>query len=164
MYLPTEQIIEASRGSRFYRIRRCATYIPEFHIPCSMLRHLFTRILRLERAACFEKNYRIGCQQQNLIGISFGALRMRNTQMASVVSGPLSQDFAKNVTISDGPKDEFITEHLYYADTELCECKAKVTGARLMEFKGESRHVIILDQTVMHPQGGQLDYVYEYSA
>ena len=92
--------------------------------------------------------------------ITCGALRMRSAQMASaVVSGPLSQDFSKNVTLSDGAKDEFFTEHLYYTDTELCECKAKVTGVRLMEFQGESCHVIIVDRTVMHPQGGQLVYV-----
>ena len=83
---------------------------------------------------------------------------MRITPMASaVVDGPLSQDFSKNVTLLDGTKDELITEHLYYADTELCECKAKVTGVRLMEYQGESRHVIIVDQTVMHPQGGELN-------
>ena len=129
-----------------------------------MLRRLLARIPKLEKAVCLVKSYRIGCQQQKqiLIGrIASGVLRMRSVRMASaaVVSGPLSQDFSKNVTLSDGAKDDFVTEHLYYTDTELCECKAKVTGVRLMEFQGESRHVIVVDQTVMHPQGGQLDYI-----
>ena len=84
-------------------------------------------------------------------------LRMRNTRMAAsaVVDAPPSEDLSKKLTLSNEVKDDLVTEHLYYTDTELCECKGKVIGARLMEFQGENRNVIILDQTVMHPQGGK---------
>ena len=84
-------------------------------------------------------------------------LRMRNVRMAAsaVVDAPPSEDFSKKLTLSNEVRDDLVTEHLYYTDTELCECKGKVIGARLMEFQGESRNVIILDQTVMHPQGGE---------
>lgn len=84
-------------------------------------------------------------------------LRMRITRMASVVvDTPGSEDFAKKLTLSNDVKDDFVTEHLYYTDTELCESKGKVIGVRLIEFQGESRNAIILDQTVMHPQGGKM--------
>jgi len=73
----------------------------------------------------------------------------------SAVDAPGLEDFPKKLTLSNGVKDDFVTEHLYYTDTELCECKGKVIGARLIEFQGESRNAIILDQTVMHPQGGE---------
>ena len=83
-------------------------------------------------------------------------LRMRITRMASVAADtPGSEDFAKKLTLSNDVKDDFVTEHLYYTDTELCESKGKVIGVRLIEFQGESRNAIILDQTVMHPQGGK---------
>ena len=84
-------------------------------------------------------------------------LRMRNAGMATsaVVDAPPLEDFSKKLTLSNEVKDDFVTEHLYYADTELCECKGKVIGARLIEFQGESHNAIILDQTVMHPQGGK---------
>lgn len=80
---------------------------------------------------------------------------MRNARMASsaLVDVPRSEDFSK-LTLSNDVNDNFVTEHLYYTDTELCECKGKVIGARLIEFQGESRNAIIFDQTVMHPQGG----------
>ena len=85
-----------------------------------------------------------------------GVLRMRDTKMAksTEVDAPRSEDFSKKLTLSNDVKDTFITEHLYYTDTELCECKGKVIGVRLIEFQGENRWVVILDQTVMHPQGG----------
>ena len=83
-------------------------------------------------------------------------LRMRNVRMAAsaVVDAPPSEDF-KKLSLSNEVRDGLVTEHLYYTDTELCECKGKVIGARLIEFQGETRNAIILDQTVMHPQGGK---------
>lgn len=85
---------------------------------------------------------------------------MRNARMAAsaLVDTPQSEDFSKKLTLSNEVKDSIVTEHLYYADTELCECKGKVIGARLIEFQGESRNAIILDQTVMHPQGGTIKF------
>lgn len=80
---------------------------------------------------------------------------MRNRMASATVDTP-SEDLAKKLTLSNEEvKNDFVTEHLYYNDTELCECKGKVIGARLIEFQGESRNAIILDQTVMHPQGGK---------
>lgn len=85
-----------------------------------------------------------------------GDLRMRIARMASaLVDTPQSEDFAKKLTLSDEVQNNFVTEHLYYTDTELCTCQGKVIGVRLIEFQGESRKAIILDQTVMHPQGGK---------
>ena len=75
-------------------------------------------------------------------------LRMRDVRMATSIAPP-SEDFSNKLSLQD-----LVTEHLYYTDTELCECKGKIIGARLIEFQGKSRDVIILDQTVMHPQGG----------
>ena len=88
-------------------------------------------------------------------------LRMRNVRMAAsaVVGAPPSEDFSKKFTLSNEVKDDLVTEHLYYTDTELCECKGKVIGARLIEFQGKGRNVIILDQTVMHPQGGEVNFL-----
>ena len=82
-------------------------------------------------------------------------VRMRVARMASAAVVTPTEDFSKKLTLSNEVKDGFVTEHLYYNDTELCECKGKIIGARLIEFQGESRNVIILDQTVMHPQGGK---------
>ena len=81
--------------------------------------------------------------------------------MASAAVDTPSEDLAKKLTLSNEEvKNDFVTEHLYYNDTELCECKGKVIGARLIEFQGESRNAIILDQTVMHPQGGKENLFY----
>ena len=46
------------------------------------------------------------------------------------------------------------TEHLYYEDTELFSCTAHVSGQWETEVNGEKRTVVVLDRTVMHPQGG----------
>jgi Ser-tRNA(Ala) deacylase AlaX len=44
------------------------------------------------------------------------------------------------------------TNHLYYNDTYLFSCSAKIIA--IHEGVEDNRLVIILDQTVMHPQGG----------
>ena len=46
------------------------------------------------------------------------------------------------------------TTHLYYADTELFSNTAKVIGEHSVEVNGSQLLAIVLDQTVMHPQGG----------
>ena len=46
------------------------------------------------------------------------------------------------------------TEHLYYDDTELFSCTAHVTRQWNTEVDGEKRTILVLDRTVMHPQGG----------
>ena len=46
------------------------------------------------------------------------------------------------------------TEHLYYDDTELFSCTAHVTTQWETEVNGEKRTILVLDRTVMHPQGG----------
>ena len=50
--------------------------------------------------------------------------------------------------------EELATVHLYYNDTELYSCTAHVVGQWEMEMNGEARKILILDQTVMHSQGG----------
>ena len=101
---------------------------------------------------CYASNRQIGTRT---IKPTCDALRMRMTRMASVAVDAPSEDFGKKLTLSNEVKDDFVTKHLYYNDTELCECKGKIIGARLIDFQGGSRCAIILDQTVMHPQGGK---------
>ena len=48
------------------------------------------------------------------------------------------------------------TTHLYYADTELLSNTAEVIGEYSVEINGSQLLAIVLDQTVMHPQGGTL--------
>lgn len=61
--------------------------------------------------------------------------------------------------------DSLVTKHLYYDDTELFSCTGTVVAQ--YELKEESKsgarddqqqHTLVLDETVMHPQGG-IDYV-----
>ena len=46
------------------------------------------------------------------------------------------------------------TEHLYYDDTEQYTNTAHVTGEWDTEMNGEKLTSLVLDRTVMHPQGG----------
>ena len=47
------------------------------------------------------------------------------------------------------------TEHLYYHDTELFTCEGKVIAEEEVALKDGSQSLgIVLDRTVMHPQGG----------
>lgn len=46
------------------------------------------------------------------------------------------------------------TAKLYFDAMQLCECDATVLGVSTVEEKGAVRTVVILNQTVMHPQGG----------
>ena len=53
------------------------------------------------------------------------------------------------------PKDGLSTRHLYYSDTELYSNTAKVTSVHEVETgSGEKKIAVVLDETVMHPQGG----------
>lgn len=47
------------------------------------------------------------------------------------------------------------TEHLYYGDTELYFCAAKVIATR-DEANENGLYAVVTDATVMHPQGGKL--------
>lgn len=47
------------------------------------------------------------------------------------------------------------TTHLYYADTELFFNTGKVIGEHSAEVNGSQLLAVVLDQTVMHPQGGR---------
>lgn len=55
-----------------------------------------------------------------------------------------------------------VTKHLYYDDTELFSC----TGRVIAQYAGaqEGREVIVLDRTVMHPQGGETEFVLRLSS
>ena len=46
------------------------------------------------------------------------------------------------------------TVHLYYDDTELFSNTSKLTAELEIESNGEKQLVLVLDRTVMHPQGG----------
>lgn len=49
------------------------------------------------------------------------------------------------------------TVHLYYDDTEQFTCEAKVIAQEELEKKdGGKQLCLILDRTVMHPQGGKV--------
>ena len=48
----------------------------------------------------------------------------------------------------------FTTVPLYYGDTYLFKNTAKVLAVNDTEVDGKTRTAVILDQTVMHPQGG----------
>ena len=65
--------------------------------------------------------------------------------MAAVVGTATSTDSACPLT----------TVHLYYDDTYLFRNTAKILAVRDTEVDGVIRTIVILDQTVMHPQGGQ---------
>lgn len=67
-----------------------------------------------------------------------------NTEAASETVDSSSQSAAEGLT----------TVHLYYDDTELFTNTAHVTGQWETEMNGEKRTCLVLDRTVMHPQGG----------
>ena len=50
------------------------------------------------------------------------------------------------------------TNHLYYANTELFSNSAKVIGEHTVEVNGSQMTAVVLDETVMHPQGGMSTY------
>ena len=51
--------------------------------------------------------------------------------------------------------DDLKTAHLYYDDTALFTCEASVLKQEELEGKdGTKQLCLILDRTVMHPQGG----------
>ena len=51
--------------------------------------------------------------------------------------------------------EDLKTDHLYYADTALFTCEAKVLRQEELEAARDGRQIsLILDRTVMHPQGG----------
>lgn len=52
-------------------------------------------------------------------------------------------------------KRSFTTIPLYYDDTYLFSSMGKVLGIYDIQFNGEKKDVVVLDQTVLHPQGGQ---------
>ena len=51
------------------------------------------------------------------------------------------------------PTKSFSTIHLYYDDTYQFSCRGKVLEIYETQFNGEQKSVVMLDQTVMHPQG-----------
>ncbi len=60
---------------------------------------------------------------------------------------------AEKLEISASPN--LATDHLYYSDTYLFSCSAKVLSQYNTQYNEESLTVLVLDQTVMHPQGGR---------
>ena len=46
------------------------------------------------------------------------------------------------------------TDKLYFEEMQRCECEAAVLCVGSVEEKGATKTVVVLDQTVMHPQGG----------
>ncbi len=50
--------------------------------------------------------------------------------------------------------EDLSTVHLYYEDTALFTCEAKVVRVEEVEGKDGKQLCLILDRTVMHPQGG----------
>lgn len=57
-------------------------------------------------------------------------------------------------TPSQSSAESLSTEHLYYDDTELYTNTGHVTAEWDTEMNGEKQISLVLDQTVMHPQGG----------
>ncbi len=54
-----------------------------------------------------------------------------------------------------GASLDLTTEHLYYGDTERFTCEGKVIAVEEVPLKdGSLSTALILDRTVMHPQGG----------
>lgn len=51
------------------------------------------------------------------------------------------------------------TIHLYYDDTEQFTCEASVIGKETVTKDGKKEECLILNRTVMHPQGGQLSWL-----
>lgn len=56
-------------------------------------------------------------------------------------------------------EESLSTDHLYYEDTSLFTCEAKILQQVEVEGKGGKELCLILDRTVMHPQGGTWDHV-----
>lgn len=52
--------------------------------------------------------------------------------------------------------EDLSTVHLYYEDTALFTCEAKVVRVEEVEGKDGKQLCLILDRTVMHPQGGAI--------
>ena len=50
------------------------------------------------------------------------------------------------------------TDHLYYEDTALFTCEAKLLRQVELEGKDGKELCLVLDRTVMHPQGGMWDH------
>ena len=57
-------------------------------------------------------------------------------------------------TPSQSSAESLSTEHLYYDDTELYTNTGHVTAEWDTEMNGEKLISLVLDRTVMHPQGG----------
>lgn len=60
----------------------------------------------------------------------------------------------KGATPSGSSAESLSTEHLYYDDTELYTNTGRVTAEWETETNGEKMISLVLDRTVMHPQGG----------
>lgn len=61
----------------------------------------------------------------------------------------------KEPTSPEANAERLTTVHLYYNDTQLYTNTGRVTGQWETEMNGEKRVCLVLDRTVMHPQGGQ---------
>ena len=64
---------------------------------------------------------------------------------------------AEKVDTANASSEGLSTNHLYYSDTYLFSCSGKLLNQSEREQNGETLTVIVLDQTVMHPQGGRYE-------
>ena len=72
----------------------------------------------------------------------------RRAAMPKASDGPVAL-----VAAPDGNRYPATTK-LYFEQQQLGTCEATVLGTITVEEKGVARQAVLLDQTVMHPQGG----------
>ena len=64
----------------------------------------------------------------------------------------------KESEVSECAVGALSTNHLYYANTEVFSNVAKVIGEHTVEINGGQLTAVVLDETVMHPQGGMFSH------
>lgn len=79
--------------------------------------------------------------------------------MATAAHSGQFHEKGQDCAISNGSSD-LTTTHLYYADTYLFSNNARVVAIEEVELNGVKLTALVLDQTVMHPQGGELNLYY----
>ena len=72
----------------------------------------------------------------------------------AVIPDPKEAPLEAISSSASGSKDGLSTVHLYYSDTELYSNTARVTSVHEVETSSGEKTALVLDETVMHPQGG----------
>lgn len=73
-------------------------------------------------------------------------------------NSPFSHTHQYKMAAQASCADGLATNHLYYDDTYLFSCNGTVLAQYGTEHNGETMTVLVLNQTVMHPQGGTQNY------